>query len=300
MRVLTDPTPIPMFDSSRAFVFSAIFSTLVGFSAWSFLAPAMLPDRLFVLPLLLAILILLYATRRSRWHERVAAWIFVSTTVILIGLIWMNHENYIRSNLPFQPFIGLKVISIFLPMFCPRLRWVGWTAVALLVVAPIAQYFSWTPELQSMLGIQEPWLTAVFAFICGVIYQMRLFLAEHTQLVQRHADRAQLMEKVASLLLGAGHLINTPLQTIEATFALAEIRNPLLAGSVERSFATVRRVTDSLSFIEAYTNWKTLELPENCSELERRVREFRRAVENVRDPISVEVSHRDIHSDVSP
>lgn len=270
MKPWLDETPPSMMDSARAHLMGGIVAAIVAACAWSFVAPNLVTVTLAVLACLLVLYAVLSALRNHPRAETISAAIFVSVTLVLIGWTAFNHEQYVRHHLPHEPFLGIKVIALFLPLFCPPKRWVARVTLPLLAVAAVIQFFSWPQEVRMQAGVQEPWATVAFVILSGITYRFRLNFAE-LRLAQRvTAERNLLLQRIAHVLMGTKHLMNTPLQTLEVALDVIRKERPLaadLSTSIENSFESIRRIATTLSFADPHVTWESYELPANVTEL---------------------------------
>lgn len=274
MKSWLDEAPPSMVDSARTHLLCGIVTALIAGSAWSFLAPNLVNATLLVFLTLLSLFVFLMAVRNHAQAENIAAFIFVAVTIVLIAWAFFNHEHYVRDRLPHEPFLGIKLIALFLPLFCPPIRWVAWVTLPMLALSPVVQYLGWPHEVRLQTGVQEPWMTVAFVILSGIIYRFRLNFAE-LRLAQRLlAERNQLLQRVAHLLMGTKHLMNTPLQTLEVAIDVIRKERPLgadLSASIENSFESIRRIATTLSFADPHLTWEMNELPSNVTELDLQI-----------------------------
>lgn len=263
-----------MVDSARIHLLCGIVTALIAGSVWSFLAPSLVNATVLVFVTLISLFLLLISIRKHSQAENIAAYIFVCVTIVLMGWAFFNHENYVRYKLPHEPFLGIKVLALFLPLICPPIRWVAWVTLPMLALAPVVQYLGWPQDVRMEAGVQEPWMTVVFVILSGIIYRFRLSFAE-LRLAQRLlAERNQLLQRVAHLLMGTKHLMNTPLQTLEVAIDVIRKERPLsadLSTSIENSFESIRRIATTLSFADPHLTWEMQELPANVTELDLQI-----------------------------
>lgn len=215
--------------------------------------------------------------REKSWIEGASSVISIANKVMVIAIIFGNHEYYIESHWPFQPFIGIKIAAFFLAIICPPRRSVGWISLALLGFVPIWRYYFWEPRYQMALGIQEPWVTLVFVIGSAIIYSFRLRLSEFQQFEIEMKVRVKTLARFARLLLGAQHLLNTPLQTIELTVARLTPRGSFDDQKLQQAFASIREVSSLLASIDGHVQWEShMVLPKNSGDLEKDMRSILR------------------------
>lgn len=254
-----------------------LFFTFVAFAImtlfWLARAPALIPAAVVGTTLAATGFLFIWLNREKTWIEDASAVVWIATTVMVISIIFGNHEYYIESHWPFQPFIGIKIAAVFLPIICPPRRSVGWTTLAIFAFVPVWRYYFWEPAYQMALGIQEPWITFIFVAGSAIVYSFRLRLAEFQQFEIEVAVRVKSLARFARLLLGAQHLLNTPLQTIELTVARLTSRGSSDDKKLQEAFASIREVSNLLASIDGYVQWDShIVLPKNSGDLEQDVK----------------------------
>ncbi|MBC7465522.1 MAG: hypothetical protein H7256_05975 [Bdellovibrio sp.] len=227
------------------------------------------------------------------FHNRINKKIEVScfvyiANVVAVGFgVLINHHFWLKMGTPFEAFFGFKIVAIIIALQAPVVTWVGWSSLIFLFVAPLTQYFIWSPEQQGLLGIQEPGFTAVVILSCGFIYFQRLKILE---MVKKQAQlKASEVEirRFAHLLLGAQHLINSPLQVIESGIDLIRIKHPdtePIVKKIEASFEPIRHVSRLLSFGRQHLNWDEVNLALTVEDLEKEIQKISSSVEQARPP----------------
>lgn len=254
--------------STVAYLICGIVGAATMALVWMVRAPVLVPETLFGLSALLASLIFLWIFRHRTWMESVSAGTFFAATVILTTIICLNHEFYIRSHWPFEPFVGFKILAVFVPLICPPNKWAGWASLSLVGLVPVQRYYDWDATSQLAVGIQEPWVTFVFALGAGVIYAFKLRIETVRETEAIVATRVQTLERLITLLVGAQHLLNTPLQTIELLAHKSMLKDPEMAQAFSRAFSAIRNVVRVLSIANTRVPWERVVLPANSVELE--------------------------------
>lgn len=242
---------------------------------WWFRAPELFALAFFVFCFSVLMLIGAFVIRNHPSAEYFSSWSFVITTFALCVAIGYNHDYFVRTNFPFEPFIGIKAMAVFFPLLCPPVRWVGWTSMGLLVVLPLHKYWMWDEQARLTLGIQEPYVTVLFVVLGGMIYHYRLRVNEIQAEEVRIEARTKALQQFANMLIASQHLINTPLQKIEILVHLLLKKHaepPDTRQQFDTYFDTIRRVTRVLSYTDGRTQWDTLQLPANPKELETQVK----------------------------
>lgn len=262
-----------MWNSSFNLTLTCAICLGLATSVFSARLPELFLPNLVILIVLCICLLILWITKK-RSSEVLPTGIFISSVLLVIAVVYMNHEVYVRQNLHFMPFIGIKLLCLALALTAPPKRWLGWSSLALCGLVPMFQYYSWAPELKARLPIQEPWITLIGA-ICG------LFLYAHRCRVYeflRKEEQAEALRRYAHLLLASQHLLNTQLQAIELCTSLItkdEVDRKLALETVMRAMSTIRHLNSLLSFGETSISWDDLKLPGSIEEFERNVTEFK-------------------------
>lgn len=212
------------------------------------------------------------AIARRSWRDRVSALVFLGSTILASVVIALNHEYYIENNLPFQPFIGFKILSLVIALICPSSVWVGMASLGVAGLMPLERYFFWEPSARAVLGIQEPWLTTLVSILAAIIYVFRLRLNWLREAEIGLAAKLKIIRRLANLLVGTQHLLNTPLQTLELLMRNGNMSEPGVKESLGRAFASIRAVTRILTMINKSAQLESSALPSNPEALEAEMR----------------------------
>ncbi len=282
MLIKNTSQPSRMWSSSLHLTLAAVTCLLLASSIFTTRLPELfVPNAIAVVLLCLCVLIM-WANRQKR-PETLAAMVYFFTTIVVIVDVFINHEVYVGQDLPFMPFIGIKVLCVALALTAPPKRWLGWSSFALCAIVPVIQYFSWAPELRSKVAVQEPWITVMFAIAGAFLYVHRSRVYE----LLRKEEQAEALRKYSHLLLASQHLLNTPLQVIELSTSLItrseEDRKKALE-NIEKSMSTIRHLNQLLSFGESNIKWNDLRLPGSIEEFERNVNEFKEEMKPQQKP----------------
>lgn len=267
------PQQSRMWNSSFNLALAATTCLFLASSVFTNRLPELFVPNAIALILLCVCVAVLWFNRKQQ-SDNLAAMVFFITTIIVIADVFVNHEVYVRQEMHFMPFVGIKILCVAVALAAPPKRWLGWAIFALCGLVPVIQYFSWTSEMQSKLAVQEPWITVIFA-ICGIfLYAHRCRVYE----LLRKEEQAEALRRYSHLLLASQHLLNTPLQVIELSTSLItksdEDRQRALE-NIEKSMATIRHLNQLLSFGESNIKWSDLRLPGSIEEFERNVSEFK-------------------------
>jgi hypothetical protein len=257
-------------------VFLVIGSLLVSV-AWLSRIPE-LEDGAFIGLLISSVcLIALLFLPGRRSAEILSAMIFIFLTAVAAVIIAYNHASYIRHNLPFQPYIGTKLLVLVIPLICPPKRWAAFLSIAILILVAVQNYFSWDPSVRTQLTVQEPWVTVLFGVLAAIAYHYRLRIWELHDMEVRGLVRMKSLEEFSHLLLGAQHLVNNTLQKVEILAHVMMNKSPeagALGQEFSRCFENLREVSRALSLADTKIRWDKMKLPADVSELELQVQKL--------------------------
>lgn len=266
-----------MYRSAVAYLISAIIAAIIAGWVWTYRAPDLVFETAVCSIVLMVALALEIILRKAPRIEVISSFVFFATTVTMAVFICLNHESYVRNRWPFEPFVGFKMIAVLLPVLCPPNRWSSWSSFAVLAILPLQRYYSWEPVFQTAVGIQEPWVTVVFVIAAAVIYEFRLKLAVVQRMEMELSVRSKTLRRFAHLLLGAQHLMNTPLQRMEILVHLMGTKFPDATPLVQKfqaCFSSVRQISKILTFADANVHWDAVQLPQNAEHLEAEVKKL--------------------------
>lgn len=211
---------------------------------------------------------------RIKQPKKLAASIYIVNVVACSIGVLINHHYWLLLGVPFEGFFGFKLMAVLVCMQAPMIAAIGWASLSILFLTPLLQYLVWTPEQQKLLGLQEPGFTLVVVLCCGIVYFHRLKIIEMIQRqAQIQANEAEL-RRFAHFLLGAQHLINSPLQVIEASVDLIRIKHPEtepLVRKIENAFEPIRHVSRLLSFGRKHLNWDEVNIALSIEDLEKEI-----------------------------
>ncbi|PWU17779.1 MAG: hypothetical protein C5B49_08275 [Bdellovibrio sp.] len=114
----------------------------------------------------------------------------------------------------------------------------------------------------------------MFVVSSAVIYVYRRKLTQQQEKEVVLKTKTQTWQRFAHLLLGALHLINTPLQSIQIIGHLIRRNDPETAPLVHRlenAISTIRNVLTAFSFADSSVDWKNSNLPTGPDQLKNDV-----------------------------
>lgn len=199
---------------------------------------------------------------------------FVGLTLVLSYGILLNHEYYVENFKNFQPYIGIKLLAFSIALLAPTPQWIGWTSLAITLVLPLSQYYSWSAIYRDQLGIQEPIMTICFFVAASAIYINRLFTVKLLKKEIISLEKIAIYERLTNIIEGLKHLNNTPLQTIEMSLQLLRAEFPQaksLIDSIERSYTEILKINNLLG---KSATPATLKSASTIKEFERDIREM--------------------------
>lgn len=228
----------------------------------------------FILLTCLTSQILLWVFRKTR-PLHLASWLYMANVWVALATVTLNHEFFVRNNLPFGAFLGVKMMAAIIALQTPMVRWVGGGCLFALAAVPFLQYFHWLPEIRQNFSSSEPWITLAIVTCASFIYFHRLnFFAVVEKKAKLEASATEL-RRFTHLLLGAQHLTNTPLQVIEGTTQLIRDQHPQtapLVEKIEKAFVPIQNISQLMSFGNKHISWSEVHLPSSIDELEKEVR----------------------------
>src|SRR5262249_19705114 len=144
--------------------------------------------------------------------------------------------------------------SLVLALSAPPVAMPALIALIVLGATPVIQLLLLDRNDTASLGRDEPWITLGFAFFATLIwlFRRRTILQKRREAAQ--AAQAELFKGFLRLLLGAQHLMNTPLQTIMANVRLIGMDFPDAEPRIkviENALNMVRRVGLLITFSES-------------------------------------------------
>jgi signal transduction histidine kinase len=218
-------------------------------------------------------LLVLWMFRKSKPVD-LTSWLYIGSVLICAIGVNVNQEFWLRAGIPFAPFFGFKYIALLMALQAPPKRWVGRVTLSIVFIFPLIQYLSWEVTEKKLIGVQEPWLTLLSVVCAVVLYEQRLQTLAMAEKKARLEAGAQEMRRYAHLLIGAQHLLNTPLQVIQSTAELIRLRHPdsgPLVDQIDKAFVPVQEINRLLSFGRKHVDWKDVKLPETVAELEQEI-----------------------------
>jgi len=196
---------------------------------------------------------------------RAKQWLFAFSVLNISVNVAINHEIYLREGWNILvPFFGLKLLAVAAALAAPAICLPAHAAFVAIIGAAFAQFLWWTPEQRAWVGLEEPWITIGFVVASYFIWYARRRGIELMRQKAALAAQNEIFKKFAVLLLGAQHLMNSPLQTIAANVRLIELENPESAErvrAIDRAFEVVQKVGQIISFGDDHIHWKDTELP---------------------------------------
>jgi signal transduction histidine kinase len=221
----------------------------------------------------LVTLFVLWIFRKSK-PVGLTSWLYIGNVLICALGVNVNQEFWLRAGIPFAPFFGFKYIALLMALQAPPKRWVGRVTLSIVFIFPLIQFLSWEVAEKKLIGVQEPWLTLLSVVCAVVLYEQRLQTLAVVEKKARLQAAAKEMRRYAHLLMGAQHLLNTPLQVIQSTAELIRLRHPdagPLVDQIDKAFVPVQEINRLLSFGRKHVDWEDVKLPETVAELEQEI-----------------------------
>lgn len=263
-----------VWNASFNMTLASLLCITIGASVFYTRMPALFIPNVWVCALLGSCLFVLWINRKKKPAYLTVVMPLVVSIIVTASVLY-NHEEYVQQQILFMPYIGIKILIVTLALSAPPNRWVGWFAFIVSGGAPVAQYYSWAPELRMKLPVQEPWITVIVAVAGIFLYLYRCRVYE----LMRKEEQAEALRRYSRLLLASQHLLNTPLQVIELSTSLitrSDAERKVALENIKKSMATIRHLNQLLSFGEKTIAWDDIKLPRSIEEFEKNVQEFKK------------------------
>lgn len=143
---------------------------------------------------------------------------------------------------PFSPFIGNKVLTVAIAVFCPSVR-LGLVLIGLAVVQPVVHAAFWSTDVRSLLPTLEPWHTLLIGVFCaaGLMVFRRRHAAYGEALARVHAERKWL-ERVVRLALLVRDLGQAPVRALRDSLLRVRERHTDMVVPIDRMVRSVDRL----------------------------------------------------------
>jgi hypothetical protein len=210
--------------------------------------------------LLAAVIIALLVAQASRPSAFKCTVAFVTITLPFYPIFWIAESEMLVVGVPWSPFIGHKLLVIGVALFAPVRNGVllGTVLVALFGLEAIAQWTLLDFRHVELVLPGEPLATGVYTLLSlgFVVYRRRHLVIERAY-AQTRAE-AELLERIARVLLAVRDRTNTPLQSLEIATELLASRvssEPALFSVMRRSLARLRELTRILAGSDRFVRW---------------------------------------------
>lgn len=247
-----------------AFLVSAItmFLTAVVMALLNPQMSSLLIPRLLAL-FMSFVLLGVYVFMRS---QEARLWIFFLEVLNIVIVATISHEIYLEHMwMILVPYIGIKLAALMGALAAPEIAFPTLAAFGLLILAPFIQaLILWTPAERLILGPEEPFITIAFVAVSILIWHYRRNGIELARQKAALAAQNEVFKRFAILLLGAQHLMNSPLQSVAANVRLIETDCPQVRSriqAIDRAFETVHKVSQLISFGDDYIDWDEKDMP---------------------------------------
>jgi hypothetical protein len=188
---------------------------------------------------------------RGRSDERVGAGVLLLLVAATAATIAVTNDRLAHSTVRWNPFEAERLGALTIALLAPPRVWLGIACILELTVAPLAQWFAWSPAVRARLPPAAPWFVVCYGLFAVMVYAHRLA----RKLVERRALQAEAetaaLERFMGLLLSMRDLANTPLQTIELTVSLLRRRETLEERLLDRLERATRRLVAMSHALEA-------------------------------------------------
>lgn len=262
-------------------IFICLLTGLVFWSISTVMNPLKAPLTSTALSDLVATVVLFFLFLRTRIEQQKQWIVFLAIVLFSVGSV-INHQIYIEHQWQIlHSYVGIKIVAFILAISAAPIAMAPMLSFIVLGLTPLIQYFFLTRNQSALLGLDEPWLTAGFVSCASLIWIYRRYslLLKRTE-VAREAQ-ADLFKNFLHLLLGAQHLMNTPLQNISANVHLIGMDFPGAEPrikAIERAFSVVRQVGTLIAFSESQIRWEPTDIPADIEDLSKLVQKISKEI----------------------
>lgn len=161
-----------------------------------------------------------------------------------------------------EPYESFKLAALVIAMTALRPRALGYVAITLCGLVPIALNLTLFAEYRSQNPVQEPIATAMFAVVSLWIYRFRIRGTELEWSMARSRAHEEGLVRSARAVLALRDLYNTPIQTLTATTALLTNESTPRAEIARLNENALRRLSElsrMLSNYEGQIDWSRFE-----------------------------------------
>lgn len=193
-------------------------------------------------------------------RERASA-LLVAYGVLLavVGCIhlagWETNDALARSDCDFEAFQAFKLSALLVALLGPPRAWIGVACIVSGGALAGIQYAHWPPGARAAVSAVEPWSTFVYVAISLGVYAYRLRVFELERRAAKAEAEAAARTRVARLLVAAGDLANSPLQTIELSIPLLRAAGGVpeaVLARIQRASERLRSVSNVLGRYDAH------------------------------------------------
>jgi hypothetical protein len=195
-------------------------------------------------------------------------------TVVAASLVTMtvNQHQLSLSGRMLLPLVGHKAALLAIAMIAPTI-WLGSISIGLITLAVILQTRVFT---RGALFPGEPLLTCLIAGVAVAVLVSRARGRAAERALALTRAEATSAERLATIFLAIRDLANTPLQTLELSTSLLELRNVAdidLVARMKRALAQLQRLDAVLLAEESrlHGQWLNLDSFDAWQELARRL-----------------------------
>ena len=201
--------------------------------------------------LALAIAAIASRARRS-WSPAVTDLLFVTLSApFLIGL-WLPQSYDLAQGTLHDPLLAHRFLLLGLAISAPSWR-SGVITIVLFTVHAVALWAMLTGATSIPALEREPWLTAFYALIAGMLLYTRERRRGLEQKLAASEARTRTLSQVSRVLLALRDRANTPLQTLEVAIAMLEAderRDEALLTLMRRALARLVEIQQTLAVDE--------------------------------------------------
>ena len=192
MESLPDPLA-----ARRAALATSLAITLITLSALV-VYPETTRTWLATIALMLALVPAMLMLPPRAWSS-FGGWIFLFLVGVASAETWINNNVQARAMETFEPFMGFKLVAVFVAVIAPEEPWVGLASVVLVALLPIAEFYGWPEPVRHHLPRPEPYSTLQYAVMGAIllVHRRRQLIASHELArAQAHAQREAALARI--------------------------------------------------------------------------------------------------------
>jgi hypothetical protein len=243
--------------TGAALVFIGSALTIV---AW----PPMLSKSQYFFSAEVGLISLMILTVFRKVSTTVSSLIFLANMSAMLFSVTIGNIYLARMNIPFEAFIGFKLVAFALAFIAPLPMALGYLTLSLCAILPLLDFFIFIPdEFKKNIISPEPWTSVLYAIIALGVYLHRGREVSYERKMATAIEEKRTAEERAQKFLAIRDLTNSPLQTIIFTTALLRKNYPdasHLTVRLEESSVKLQELSDILASYDAEAKLNSSEI----------------------------------------